>query len=503
MSAESQSSLKQDARSAVPYAVLSGGLQILLSLVGMLLLVRYLPPETYGKWVLMLGFAVPVILIASMGYRTSLLRFLPTLDEKAERAAFLWSVLFRRGGMALLVCIVLGLTFPTYSGWIGISGQWSVFLFLLPGFVFMETCHYLVIGLNSSFRQREVFLGSFLFQSVTVASVVVGIQLELELLYFAAVYSASGLVHLAFNFLAASYHIGPPRLEYLRSRHVEAAEERRYRRASFVDDLGNGLLSSDVNRFILAGFSSSAQVAIFAVASNMVSRLSSLLPLFLFRPLITVVFFRRYEESESRAELNRMFSFVFTLNRLLTNAALIVFLPLGYQLLVWAFRADYGNAYVPILVLLFSKGFLFMPVGVVAQVVRKPEWLVYSKFAVLVNFGLGIPMSMKYGATGMAVVAALSELVKGLIVFVLLKKNFQLRYPWASSFRFLLAGAAVAAVIAWLNTFVPLLVAAAMGAVGWLVAIRFCGVLTKDERGLLAGITPDRFQPLLRIFVKP
>ena len=503
MSAESQSSLKQDARGAVPYAVLSGGLQIVLSLVGMLLLVRYLPPESYGKWVLMLGFAVPVILIASMGYRNSLLRFLPTLDEKVERAAFLWSVLFRRGGVALLVCIVLGLTFPIYSGWIGISDQWRVFLFMLPGFIFTETCHYLIIGLNSSFRQREVFIGSFLFQSVTVASVVAGIQLELGLLYFAAVYSASTLVHLAFNFAAVSYHIGPPRFEFVRSRHVEDSAERRYRRASFIDDLGNGLLTSDTNRFILAGVSSSAQVAIFAVASNIVFKLSSLLPLFLFRPLITVIFFRRYEESESRAELNRMFGFVWTLNRLVTNAALILFVPLGYQLLVWVFRADYGNAYVPILVLLFSKGFLFMPVGVVAQVVRKPEWLVYSKLAVLVNFGLGIPMSMKYGATGMAVVAALSELVKGLIVFVLLKKNFQLRYPWRSSLRFLLAGAGVATVIAWLETFLPLLVAGAIGAVGWLVVIRFCGVLTKDERGLLMGITPDRFQPLLRVFVKP
>jgi hypothetical protein len=100
-------------------------------------------------------------------------------------------------------------------------------------------------------------------------------------------------------------------------------------------------------------------------------------------------------------------------------------------------------------------------------------------------------------------VAALSEFVKSLIVFVLLRINFRLRYPWRSTLRFLLAGAAVAAGVGGLQTFMPLLVAGAFGALGWLVAVRYCGVLTKDQRRLLISLVPDRFQPLLRVFVKP
>jgi hypothetical protein len=66
-----------------------------------------------------------------------------------------------------------------------------------------------------------------------------------------------------------------------------------------------------------------------------------------------------------------------------------------------------------------------------------------------------------------------------------------------------LAGSAVAAGVGGLQTFMPLLVAGAFGALGWLVAVRYCGVLTKDQRRLLISLVPDRFQPLLRVFVKP
>jgi peptidoglycan biosynthesis protein MviN/MurJ (putative lipid II flippase) len=66
--------------------------------------------------------------------------------------------------------------------------------------------------------------------------------------------------------------------------------------------------------------------------------------------------------------------------------------------------------------------------------------LVYSKVAVFVNIGLGIPFAMMYGALGMAAVAAISELVKSLVVFVLLRMEFGIRYPWKGTFRFLLVG---------------------------------------------------------------
>ena len=503
MSAEggsNPSTLRQDTRQALPFAALSGAMQIVLSLVGMLLLVRYLPPDLYGVWVILLGFTLPIILFTSLGFRNSLLRFLPATETRAEQRRFLWSVLFRRALVAFLACVAMGLSFPLFSEHLGIAGHGRAFVALLPGYLLLDMSQYMIVGLNTAFRQREVFLGSLFFQIVSVAGVLSGIYLEKGLFYFAVVYSFATLAYLVFNIVVTSHYFGRPQWRDVTQRHSEDQEEKQYRRASFIDDVGNGLLSNDINRFILAAFSTSPQVAIYAVASTIILRLRALVPIWLFRPLVTVIFFKRFEESGSIEEVNRMFSFIFALNRVVTTAFLVLFIPLGQETLVWVFREDYASSYVPMVFLFFSMGFLTMPVGLVAQAVRRPEWLVYSKVAVLVNVGLGIPFTMMYGALGMAAVAAVSELVKSLIVFILLRLKFGIRYPWKSTFRFLLGGGVVGAALWWIPAYLPLLVAGGIGVIMWLIVVRYCGVLTREEKRLLVTLAPERFQPILATF---
>ncbi len=500
-SESSQSTLTHDTRRALPFAALSGAMQIVLSIAGLLLLVRYLPPDLYGVWVILLGFSVPIILFTSLGFRNSLLRFLPATEEKEAQRQFLWSVLFRRALVALGACVVMGLAFPLFSGRLGISGYGMAFAALLPGYLFFDVSQYLTVGLNTAFRQREVFLGTLFFQIVSVSGVVAGIYLGRGLVFFAIAYTISTLAFLAFNVVATSHFFGRPHWSDLLHSHIEVGEETKYRWASFVDDVGNGLLSADINRFILAAFSSSPQVAIYAVASNIVLRLRALVPIWLFRPLVTVVFFKRYEESQSIHELNRMFSFIWALNRIVTTAFLVLFIPLGEETLVWVFREEYATSYLPMVLLLFSLGFLTMPVGLVAQAVRRPQWLVYSKVAILVNLGLGIPFAMKYGALGMAAVAAASEFIKSLVVFVLLRMEFGIQYPWRSTFRFLLAGFLVGGGL-WLSKgYLPLLVEGLAGLVVWLLTVRFFGLLSRDEKKLVVTAAPERFQSVLKALV--
>ena len=53
-------STKKKAQTAVPFVVASGLLRLVMGLVGLLLLVRYLPQEEYGVWVLLTGLAIPL-----------------------------------------------------------------------------------------------------------------------------------------------------------------------------------------------------------------------------------------------------------------------------------------------------------------------------------------------------------------------------------------------------------------------------------------------------------
>jgi O-antigen/teichoic acid export membrane protein len=308
-------------------------------------------------------------------------------------------------------------------------------------------------------------------------------------------------VYFLFSLWAAIRYLGRPRLQDLRVRHREQPEELAYRRASFVDDLGHMLLSADFSRLILAAFAGSYQVAIYSVASSIADRLRALIPLEVFRPLVTVTFFKRFEETGTTEEVNRIFQFMFSVNRIVTTAFLVLFIPLGQQVLVWLFREDYGASYLPVVLLLTALAAFSMPIGLVAQTLRRPRLLVYSKLAVLLQVGVAIPLVENYGASGMAVAVALGELVKNLIVFFMLRREFQIQYPWPSTLRFFLAGAVVAAFLWWIQGSVNVFLAGAAGCVAWLLSLRVFSVLNSDEKALIRNIAPDRFAEPVRLLL--
>ena len=486
--------LKDSARRSLPYAALSGTLRILLSLLGMLLLVRYLPPELYGQWMVMMGFGAPIMLFTSLGFRQSLLRFTPTMESKDARSRFLWGVLFRRLAVVLGVCLATYLAFPLFAERLGIAGHSDVLVWLIPSFFLLAASQYLIIGLNAGFRQREVFYGSLIQQAGLLTGVILGIYWKEELLYFAVAQLIATAIYTVFNLASAIHYLGGPRWSDLTRKHHEDIEEKSYRRTSFVDEVGNSFLSPDMSRFILAAFSTSPQVAIYSVAANIVQRLRGLIPLEVFRPLATVLFFKRFAETNTIAEVNRMFHLLFIANRIVTVAYLALFIPLGHEALIWLFRPDYGDSYLPVAALLIGIGVFGMPIGLVAQALQRPQWLVYSKVAVLFNIGLGIPLTIQYGATGMACATAFSELLKNLIVYGLLRREFQIRFPWGPSLRTFMAATAVAALLFLLREHVNFIVAGGLGSIAWFIAIRIFRILSKDQREILRGVVPPRFQ---------
>ncbi|MAI81127.1 MAG: hypothetical protein CL917_19455 [Deltaproteobacteria bacterium] len=489
-----QSALKENAQGALPFAALSGALQILLSLLGMLLLVRYLPPDQFGIWTVMLGFSAPIIIFTSFGFRHSLLRFLPAIENKYDQSRFLWAVVIRRVLWVILISLSLYFTFPVFAERIGLQGNKNVFMILLAGFPILSACQYLTIGLNVGFRQREVFIGSLISQFVTVGGVLLGIYLKKDLSFFATVQLVGNSIYLVFNLAVTTYYIGPPSWKDFKKPHLEDSGEKHYRRTSFVDDVGNSLLSVNTSRFIVAAFAATPQVAIYSFAVFITERLRTLMPLDLFRPLATVTFFTRHEQNGTIDEVNRMFFFLFAINRIVSTSFLVFFLPLGYQAIVWVFKPEYGESYLPIVFLLAYMALFSMPIGLVAQALQRPKLLVYSKVAVLVNIGLGIPMATEYGAAGMAFSTAISELIKSLIVFIFLRREFKIRYPWESTFRFLAAGLCVSLLLWWLDTAVHFLIAGGIGGLAWLAALRLFGVLSRNDRSLLISVLPTRFQ---------
>ena len=101
----------------------------------------------------------------------------------------------------------------------------------------------------------------------------------------------------------------------------------------------------------------------------------------------------------------------------------------------------------------------------------------------------------------MAVAVALGELVKNLIVFFMLRREFQIRYPWASTFRFFLAGAVVAALVWWVQGSINVFLAGMIGCVAWLLSLRVFSVLNSDEKNLVQNIAPGRIKKSVRLLL--
>jgi hypothetical protein len=99
-------------------------------------------------------------------------------------------------------------------------------------------------------------------------------------------------------------------------------------------------------------------------------------------------------------------------------------------------------------------------------------------------------LTIQYGALGMACATALSEFSKNLIVYGLLRREFEIRYPWGSSIRFFLAAIVVAGLLLLLKEHINFIVAGGLGGVAWIVALRAFRVLSKDQRELIHGHHP-------------
>jgi O-antigen/teichoic acid export membrane protein len=384
-----RASTKEKAQTAVPFVVASGLLRIIVSLVGLLLLVRYLPQEEYGVWVLLTGLAIPLGLFTSLGFQQSLMRFMPALPDGPPRAERLWAVIGGRLALATCASLALTMSFSWIAPRFGLDGHLASFLAVQPGIVLMCVTVYATAGLNVAFRQREAFIAAFVQQTLFLATVAGGIGTGQGLIYFAGAYSVTSAAHLAVSLAYCVRVYGRPRLGELARRPSEPGEEVRYRRTSYVNEVAGSFLSPDISRYLLAAFSTTLEVAVYAVATSIVLRLRSFQPMEIFRPLATVSVFERFEQTGRVDELNKSFRFLYTANHLVTAFYVALFLPLGAQTLAWVFRDEYVSSYLPALFFFLSLALFGMPVGLLAHALRRPQFLIYSKAAVLVNVFVG------------------------------------------------------------------------------------------------------------------
>ncbi|MEB2345947.1 MAG: polysaccharide biosynthesis C-terminal domain-containing protein [Deltaproteobacteria bacterium] len=484
------SELRRNVRRALPWSFTAAALQILLSLVSMVLLVRYLDPKEYGIWALFGALPVTVNLVTSFGWVEFIIRFVPGLDDAGEVGRTVWPIVFRQMILAVAVSGLLVLGFDLYQARFGLEGYWLHLVVIQGAVIANRGTLYLTTAMNARFLQREVVLRTFPAQVLQLAVTALGIYWREDFLFFVILAACVA----AGNLAAAAWVFGrqypAPGLRKLAAGVDEDREQTSYRRLSFVNEWGVNFLSTDIARFIVSYFSDNVQVAIYAVATTIVSRLQFFLPIPMLKSVTGATFYTRYEQTGDPVELQRMFRFLYDTNSLVSLGLLVAFLTGGRELLAFVFHTTYGDAFTPVVILLAFLILHFMPLGMVVRALKRPESLIYSKVAVLLNVALGVPLVIHYGATGMAVATAVSVAFKNMVLLFFVRRLIAFRMPWRALSRGGLAAAAAVLVGRALDPWLPLLAEIALAGLVYVGAIRVLRPLEPADQVLLGEVAP-------------
>jgi len=492
---------------AVPWLIASVVSRMLISLLGIILLVRYLAPADYGIWVLLLAMTGLVKLVVSLGYDHFFARFVPGLRERSDVSMMVWPIFVRLVLRAIIVCGFVVAAFPLYSPRFGLEGSFELVLVYQAAIVSAIGSVFIVLAFSARFLQREVLILTVPHRVLMVAVIVLGIWLELDLLYFVAVSSVLGALNLVVcvAFFRAEFRL-PPLRDWFRPR-PQSDEERRFRRASYLSEYGVTFLNTEVDRYLIAVLSNRVDVAIYALATNVVERLRLVLPTQLFRPLMEATFYRRFEETGDRSEIDRMFQLLLTLTSVGSFAFVAVFVPVGREVLGVLFREEYAASYWIVVVYLVTMFSHQMPVGLVVKALKRADILVYGQIAVLVNLGLGIYLVTTYGAIGMAIATAISVTLKNGIMYAWVKRLMTIRLPWMGISKCAFAASTVAGLLMLVKSAVPMpewLIVLTLSPLALLLyglALRLLAPLDASQRGILIAAMPPRIQRPLTLLI--
>ncbi len=487
------------ARQALPYAAASGALQIAIALASMLLLVRYLDPGRYAVWVLLTGLAAPLQLVVSLGHRHALLRYVPALEREGGAGRLVWPVVARRLAVAAVASALLVAGFDLFAPRLGLAGHRTAFLLAQPGLLAQIVSAHLVAALGAAFRQRATLGHALVYQGLFLGGTALGIARGEALPYFVVLFSAASTAALLQALAAAVAAFGRPHPSWLAARPPEDGPRRRYRLASWINDFGTTLLGTGVDRYLLAALAAPVEVALYAVAATVATRLQALMPRQLFLPLVTASFFSRYEERRDPRDLDRMFALVANANTAVALMLLAAFAPAGRELLALVFRDEYADAFLPALVFLLLLPLQQLPLGLVVKALERPEILIYSKVSVLVNLAAGIPLALAWGALGMAVATALSVALKNLIMLVLVRRIHPLQVPLARTALAFALCAAASGLAAALPAALPAPLRAAAGAGLFGLSLRLSGFFDRTEVATLMALAPRPLRAPIRL----
>ena len=472
---------------------------MLVSLFGMVLLVRYLDSNDYGALAILMALPQMINVFFSLGYNLTITRYFPNLETKEKIAETFWRIFFQRCYIGIGVSILLVIFFNYYAESFCLLRYKDHFMIYQFAVISQIGSMYITILLNARYQQK-INLIIFTFEQVARLSIIcIGIRLGKSFIFFVFFFTVLHVIKLLFGIFIIVNRYGVFRIIDIFMSPEETKKERSYRRTCYFNELGTSFLRTDIDRYILAYFSQSIQVAIYAIATNILKRIVNVMPISMFKPLLEPAFYGKYDESKKNSHLNRMFQFSFKAGNILGFLYLTIFISSGKEIMQIVFKQQYAvDAYYPLLVFLIFLMCYSIPVDLVAKAIQKPIILLMSKVVAPLNIAIGIPMAIYHGALGIAVATALCILTKQALVYILLKRYCHITIPWNTVWK-LLANSLSIMFVSWFLTkyfSVSVLLRIPIGFIMYFVFLKYSSIFNQFEKELLCSLMPDKIKGL-------
>ena len=496
--------IKSKTKKALPYSVGISLLKMLVALFGMVLLIRYLNAEQYSVYALLAGLPMLLNIFLSMGYDQYLLRYLPKLQDKKEIGEMVWNIIFWRMLTVIGASLLLVLTFPLYADKFGLDGYYLHFAIYQVGILGSIGHLFFEKVFNSRFQQKILMFARTFYEISRFGVILIGIQLEKELVFFViglAVSEVGFMLILSVVFLK-SYGL-VSLLSVVKVRR-ENKEEKNYRWGSYFEKFGASFLGTDIDRYLLAYFSTNVQVAIYAVATKTLTKLLTFYPNRMFNLVSEAALFSKYDQNENDKDLNKIFSFLYNANNIVAFLFLALFISQGREMLDFVFENDYvKQAYWPLVIFLCFLIFYSVPLTLIARAIKRPKILVYSKLSFIINIAIGIPLAQNYGATGMALATSGSVVIQNAIVYILINQTNKLYIPWMSTIKCMVISATTIAVLELSGGLVDsLFVNLTIGVLVYLFLFKITRILNEYEAKLFLSLVPKKLVGVASFFIK-
>ncbi len=477
-------------------------LDVALSFVIALVIVRALGPEEYAVYTVAWVVIGIGLVISSLGYGEALTRYVPAYQQTSpERALALTRRLgLERVTLATLVGLMIWVLSASLSDWLHTSAIVHLGGWLAALIIAQATLEPLVAYLTAILRLEDYAKVRFLAQGLYLVCL-----LGLFLVRGVHVWIPLCVSLLTLLLSIALYLSRMPRLLTVAAAQIDLQAPRRFGFYVWLTNLATFGLASQIDVLLIAALlTDHTQLSFYNLAVLLLARLYAVMTGW--TAVLIPVAAEAYARN-GKLGLEHTFDAYMKLNLAILLPTLVLVAVFANPIVVLLF----GENFAPTSTLLFALTLFNLGSTLVGANICHPLLYVADQQRTLFGLRLGagflnivldlvlIPI---WGALGAVVATGTSNLLTHLIELVLLRRQVTRHYPISTAFKLLVACALaiIPAIVLGKASWLALMLGSTLFTVIFVGVIRYARLLSSNDYALLTQALP-RMQPILDWFV--